>query len=120
MIKITCGINLNCEKDPFECGYSINCSSLDEYHFISGIDCPYAKWKKIGRAKEVGYNNEPIEIGEFPVYKSGSNLVSCRYNADSKCKDEEKRKECVEVSKLVLCEPGKNENVEAKHEENGE
>lgn len=31
------------------------------------------------------------------------NLNTCRYNADGKCTNEEKRKECVEVSKLVLC-----------------
>ena len=32
------------------------------------------------------------------------NLTSCRYNADRKCTNEEKRKECVEVSRKVLCE----------------
>ena len=32
------------------------------------------------------------------------NLTSCRYNADGKCTNEEKRKECVEVSRKVLCE----------------
>lgn len=31
------------------------------------------------------------------------NLTSCRYNADGKCTNEEKRKECVEVSGKVLC-----------------
>ena len=31
------------------------------------------------------------------------NLASCRYNADGKCTNEEKRKECVEVSRKVLC-----------------
>lgn len=31
------------------------------------------------------------------------NLASCRYNADGKCTDDEKRKECVEVSEKVLC-----------------
>lgn len=30
------------------------------------------------------------------------NLISCRYNADGKCTNEEKRKECVEVSRKVL------------------
>ena len=30
------------------------------------------------------------------------NLTTCRYNADGKCTDEEKRKECVRVSKAVL------------------
>lgn len=31
------------------------------------------------------------------------NLTTCRYNANGKCEKEEKRKECVEVSKYVLC-----------------
>ena len=31
------------------------------------------------------------------------NLTSCRYNTDGKCTNEEKRKECVEVSRKVLC-----------------
>ena len=31
------------------------------------------------------------------------NLTTCRYNADRKCTNEEKREECVEVGKLVLC-----------------
>ena len=31
------------------------------------------------------------------------NLTSCRYNANSKCTNEEKREECVEVSGKVLC-----------------
>lgn len=31
------------------------------------------------------------------------NLTSCRYNADGKCTNEEKREECVEVSEKVLC-----------------
>ena len=31
------------------------------------------------------------------------NLTSCRHNADGKCTNEEKRKECIEVSEKVLC-----------------
>nr|DAJ12228.1 MAG TPA: hypothetical protein [Bacteriophage sp.] len=31
------------------------------------------------------------------------NLASCRYNADSKCTDDKKRKECIEVCEKVLC-----------------
>lgn len=31
------------------------------------------------------------------------NLASCRYNADGKCTNEEKREECVETSRKVLC-----------------
>ena len=36
------------------------------------------------------------------------NLTTCRYNADGKCTNEEKRKECVRVSKAVLCIDGKS------------
>ena len=35
--------------------------------------------------------------------KSNCDLTTCRYNADGKCTNEEKRKECVEISELVLC-----------------
>lgn len=31
------------------------------------------------------------------------NLTSCRYNADGKCANDKKRKECIEVSEQVLC-----------------
>ena len=31
------------------------------------------------------------------------NLASCRYNADGKCANDEKRKECIEVCEKVLC-----------------
>ena len=30
------------------------------------------------------------------------NITTCRYNADGKCTNEEKREECVRVSKAVL------------------
>lgn len=30
-------------------------------------------------------------------------LTTCRYNQSGTCTNEEKRKECVEVSKSVLC-----------------
>ena len=31
------------------------------------------------------------------------NLTTCRYNKDGKCTNDEKRKECVDVSRKVLC-----------------
>lgn len=31
------------------------------------------------------------------------NLTTCRYNQSGKCTNEEKRKECIEVSEMVLC-----------------
>ena len=36
--------------------------------------------------------------------KENCNLTTCRYNADRKCTNEEKRKECIEVARKVLCE----------------
>ena len=30
-------------------------------------------------------------------------LASCRYNRNGICQNEDKRKECVDVSKMVLC-----------------
>ena len=35
--------------------------------------------------------------------KANCNLTTFRYNADGKCTNDEKRKECVEVSRKVLC-----------------
>ena len=46
---------------------------------------------------------EWIDNVNNPSENKKCNLTSCRYNADGKCTNEEKRKECVEVSKLVLC-----------------
>lgn len=39
--------------------------------------------------------------------KSECHLASCRYNSEKfHCTNEEKRKECIDVSKLVLCLDG--------------
>ena len=35
--------------------------------------------------------------------ENNCNLASCRYNENGKCTNEEKRNECVDVSRLVLC-----------------
>lgn len=37
------------------------------------------------------------------MINNNCNLTTCRYNQLGKCANEEKRKECVEVSKRVLC-----------------
>lgn len=39
------------------------------------------------------------------------NLSTCRYNHNRICQNEEKHKECVEVSKLVLCLEDSNEDI---------
>ena len=52
-------------------------------------------------------NNVPLREwidNENNAYENKKcNLTSCRYNADGKCTNEEKREECVEVSGKVLC-----------------
>lgn len=40
------------------------------------------------------------------------NLTTCRYNQSGKCTNEDKRKECVEVSKRVLCLEDKENEFE--------
>lgn len=42
--------------------------------------------------------------------KNNCNLTTCRYNQSGTCTNEDKRKECVEISKKVLCLEGLNEN----------
>lgn len=43
-------------------------------------------------------------VAEWGVLKMNNcNLTTCRYNADGKCTNEEKREECVEVAEKVLC-----------------
>lgn len=53
-----------------------------------------------------GIENMGIEITNERLKRyvdSQCNLTAFRYNQSGKCTNEEKRKECVEVSKLVLC-----------------
>ena len=57
--------------------------------------------------QEITINNMPltefVEKLNNAIENNNCNLINCRYNADGKCTNEEKRKECVRVSKLVLC-----------------
>ena len=46
---------------------------------------------------------EFIEKVNSAVENNSCNLTTCRYNADGKCTNEGKRKECIEVSRKVLC-----------------
>ena len=41
------------------------------------------------------------------INTTNGNLTTCRYNENGKCTNEEKRKECVDVSRKVLCEDEK-------------
>ena len=51
--------------------------------------------------KNVWMKGEKADMGQIKA--NNCNLTTCRYNENGKCTNEEKRKECVEVSKLVLC-----------------
>ena len=57
--------------------------------------------------QEITINNIPlsefIEKVNNAIENNNCNLTTCRYNKDGKCTNEEKRKECVEVSRKVLC-----------------
>ena len=66
-------------------------------------------WKPIDRVREYGNQTDFVETSEFPNEPikhliHNCNLTTCRYNKNGKCKNEVKRKECVEVSRKVLCE----------------
>lgn len=48
---------------------------------------------------------------DYNNFLSDCNLTTCRYNQDGQCTNEDKRKECIEVSRKVLClEDSDNEN----------
>ena len=46
---------------------------------------------------------EFVEKINYVTENKECHLASCRYNRKGTCQNEEKRKECVDVSKLVLC-----------------
>lgn len=41
--------------------------------------------------------------GVNTMKKNKCNVTTCRYNQDGQCINEDKREECVEVSRKVLC-----------------
>lgn len=57
--------------------------------------------------QEITINDIPllefVEKVNNAVQNNDCNLTTCRYNKDGKCTNNEKRKECVEVSRKVLC-----------------
>lgn len=62
------------------------------------------KYRHIASIKEIGSKTDKIETTRFPEYISNNcNLTTCRYNKDGECTNEESRKECVEISRKVLC-----------------
>lgn len=57
-----------------------------------------ADMKKIVDSKKL-----EIRLGGLKYEQNNCHLVSCRYNRNGICQNEDKRKECIDVSKLVLC-----------------
>ncbi len=58
------------------------------------------------KSERQGLKDMGIEITSKSLKKyadSRCNLTTCRHNQSGICTNEEKRKECVEVSKRVLC-----------------
>ena len=57
--------------------------------------------------QEITINDMPllefIEKVNNAVENNDCNLTTCRYNEDGKCTNEEKREECIEISRKVLC-----------------
>ena len=57
--------------------------------------------------QEITINDMPltefVENVNNAIENNNCNLTTCRYNADGKCTNEEKREECVDVSRKVLC-----------------
>lgn len=51
---------------------------------------------------------------EFLMNNNNCNLTTCRYNQSGACMNEEKRKECVEVGKRVLCLDGGEDEINRK------
>ena len=43
------------------------------------------------------------DLVDWSMGNNNCNLTTCRYKKSGTCTNEEKRKECVEVSKKVLC-----------------
>ena len=57
--------------------------------------------------QEITINDMPltefVEKVNNSIENNNCNINTCRYNADGKCTNEEKREECVDVSRKVLC-----------------
>lgn len=57
--------------------------------------------------QEIAINDMPltefVEKVNNSIENNNCNLNTFRYNADGKCTNEEKREECVDVSRKVLC-----------------
>lgn len=64
-----------------------------------------------------GLRKMGVEITSEKIEKYASmrcDFETCRYNEDGICQNEDERKECVEVSRMVLCLEGEDEiNKEA-------
>lgn len=56
--------------------------------------------------------SEFVENLNNAVNNNSCHLASCRYNCNGICQNEDKRKECVDLSKLVLCLEDKGDERE--------
>lgn len=94
----------NCENEDAKQEYGRpNCRGCDLYKGIEEYRKEMEHKRELEKLKE-----NLLELWDTMGYKNNNcNLATCRYNQSSTCTNEEKRKECVEVSKRVLCLEGK-------------
>ena len=80
-----CMTNPMCKINPVDCKDAVNCSCIEEaaqgmLRFVCNAEnCPGRK------------------------HTNNCNLGSCRYNHNGECGNLEKRKECIDVARLVFC-----------------
>lgn len=105
-------LEIRCEeKEQF-----YNCGNEDAKQEYGRPNCRSCNLYKCGEEynKEMKHKRELeklkenlLELGNMIGHGNNNcNLTTCRYNQSGTCVNEEKRKECVEVSKKVLCLEG--------------
>lgn len=76
-----------------------NCRGCNLYKGVEEHNKEMKHKRELERLKE-----NLLELGNIIGRDNNNcNLTACRYNKYCKCTNEEKQKECVEVSKRVLC-----------------
>ncbi len=87
------------------CHTNPNCEMIDECE--SKVDCTVAMEASVGLIRYICGITPCKYSNTLERITNNCNLTNCRYNENGKCTNEEKRKECVEVSRRVLCEDEK-------------